>query len=102
MYGAETLLAEHSDGLEQALWVALRALEDNAALAVRIMERARQQNRHRAAKQFEQQAQTAKENAKIIRDILLNGILYQKSGEARHKAQGITGPVEARQPTKDE
>ena len=39
-YSADSLLAEQSQGLEAALWTALRALEEQAALARRMTDRA--------------------------------------------------------------
>ena len=39
-FSPESLLASQSSNLEEALWVALRALEETAALAERLQERA--------------------------------------------------------------
>jgi two-component system, chemotaxis family, protein-glutamate methylesterase/glutaminase len=44
-----TLVTEHTVTVEDALWVALRALEENAALNLRLAEVAGQRERHRAA-----------------------------------------------------
>jgi two-component system chemotaxis response regulator CheB len=77
-YTAETFMAQQTDGLEEALWVALRTLEDNASLARRMAERANSRGLRRAAERYEQQAQNADERVKIIRDVLVNGVLGDK------------------------
>lgn len=74
-FSAETLLAEQSDQLEDAFWVALRALEESAALSRRLSERARSRGNDRTAERFEDQAQAAIERADIVRKVLLNGSL---------------------------
>jgi two-component system chemotaxis response regulator CheB len=40
-FSAESLLAEQSEALEEALWTALRALKERSALARRMAGRAR-------------------------------------------------------------
>jgi len=77
-YTAQSLLASQADALEDAFWIALRALEESAALARRMAARAKEQERPNSALQFAEQAETAEQNAHIIRDVLEKGIL--KSG----------------------
>ena len=74
-YTAQSLLASQSDALEDAFWIALRALEESAALARRMADRAKQYNRPHSVIQFTEQAETAEYNAHIIRDVLEKGIL---------------------------
>jgi two-component system chemotaxis response regulator CheB len=74
-FSAQTLLAEQTNQLEEALWVALRALEESQSLAKRMAERAHQRGHHRAAERFEEQSQNTGQRARIIRDVLLNGML---------------------------
>jgi hypothetical protein len=45
----EALAAEQSGDVEEALWVALPALEEYAAMHLRLAEAAEQRERHRAA-----------------------------------------------------
>lgn len=68
---AESLLAEQSDGMESALWSALRALEESAALADRLADRAYKRNHPLTAERFAARAQDAAESAALIRQALL-------------------------------
>lgn len=70
-YSAESLLADQSDALENALWVALRALEERAALSQQMASRAKERNYTISAVQFENQAQDAEQQAALIRQVLL-------------------------------
>lgn len=72
-YSPQTLLAHQSDALEEAFWVALRALEEQAALAHRLAHRAKERGNERVVANFEEQEKAAKEHAQIVRDVLLNG-----------------------------
>jgi len=74
-YSPESLLAKQSESLEATLWAALRALEENAALA-RRMERwmlQRERERHRPAgaeARYTQRAQEAERHADVLRRVL--------------------------------
>ena len=67
---AETLLSEQSDGLESALWSALRALEERSALAARMVERATGRGHAQSAEMFAAQAHDARGHAEVIRRVL--------------------------------
>jgi two-component system chemotaxis response regulator CheB len=75
-YSPESLLAKQSESLENTLWAAVRALEENAALA-RRMERwmlQRQMERHRTdgtEKRYTQRAEEAEQHADLLRRVLL-------------------------------
>ncbi|MBD2100064.1 chemotaxis protein CheB [Leptolyngbya sp. FACHB-261] len=71
-YSSQTLLSEQTDALEDALWQALRALEEKAALTERLAERARKRNHGISAITFQEQSQDAKERAEVIRRVLIN------------------------------
>ncbi|MBC8122801.1 MAG: chemotaxis protein CheB [Gemmatimonadaceae bacterium] len=74
-YSVDSLLAEQSDALEEALWTALRALEENAALARRLAERARARNYTRTAERFDLQVREAEQRVEAVRRLLLEGTL---------------------------
>lgn len=69
---ANSLLAQQSDELEEALWVALRALEERATLADRVAERMRTRGNDRSAERFQEQAADATRRAGLIRQFLCN------------------------------
>lgn len=58
------------DALEQAMWVALRTLEESASLARRMSERARQRNHVMVARRWEELAKTRTKDAGVLREIL--------------------------------
>ncbi|MEC4819425.1 MAG: chemotaxis protein CheB [Scytonema sp. PMC 1069.18] len=72
-FSAETLLAKQSDALEDALWIALRALEEKASLSRRMANRMRDRNQSLTAQRFDSDAQDALARASVIRDVLLTG-----------------------------
>ncbi|HKB04335.1 MAG TPA: chemotaxis protein CheB [Gemmataceae bacterium] len=86
-WSAESLLAEQSQGLEAALWTALRALEEQAALARRMVDRAEGRGQERVASTFRGQAAEAEGHAEIIRRVLVT-----------RRPDPSTEPFEAREP----
>lgn len=72
-YSVESLLAEQSDALEEALWSALRALKEKAQLTRRQALRAKERNQPLTASRFEEQLQETESEAEIIRKVLIKG-----------------------------
>jgi len=70
-YSAETLLATQSDAIEDALWIALRALEEKASLSHRMASRMEARNLPLAAQRLKEEADSAFERSAIIREVLL-------------------------------
>jgi two-component system chemotaxis response regulator CheB len=71
-WSPDSLLAKQSDGLEAALWSALRALEERANLSAKMAERAGQRKYDLVASKFRAQVREAEQHAKVIRDVLLS------------------------------
>jgi two-component system chemotaxis response regulator CheB len=71
-YSIETLAAEQTETVESALWAALRALEERAAMARRMAGRLRGRGSKTSAARFEAQADAAVQQAFVIRDALTN------------------------------
>ncbi|WP_017719995.1 chemotaxis protein CheB [Kamptonema formosum] len=71
-FSAESLLAEQSEALEEALWTAFRALRESAALARRMAGRAGERGLSRTVANFEKQAQEAEQRAEIIQQVLVS------------------------------
>ncbi|NDJ23039.1 chemotaxis protein CheB [Nostoc sp. B(2019)] len=72
-YSAKTLLAEQSDSVEEALWIAFRALEEKASLTERMATRMNEHNQTLSAERLIQQANAARQHSGIIKELLLKG-----------------------------
>ncbi len=70
-FSADTLFAEQSTELENALWAALRTLEEKAALARRMAERALQADMVALARTYDNRAQESARQADLVRRVLL-------------------------------
>lgn len=71
-WSPDSLLSRQTDQLEAALWTALRAIEENAALARRLAGQARQRGYDRAATRFHAQVDEMEKHALGIRQVLLS------------------------------
>jgi two-component system chemotaxis response regulator CheB len=71
-WSPESLLTQQSEALEAALWIALRTLEERAALARRLAEPARRRGHSITATRFEEQAAEAQQAARLVRNLLLD------------------------------
>ncbi len=69
-YSPETLIDAQADDVEGALWAAVRALGDRAALLERMAHQAERRGQSRSARRFRRQAQSASEQAEIVRHAL--------------------------------
>lgn len=72
-YTAESMLTAQNDSVERALWAALRALEERAALVRRLAEHARHRGHHTVATVFEARSQEITVDANAIHDLINNG-----------------------------
>jgi two-component system chemotaxis response regulator CheB len=69
-WSAESLLGEQAEQLDGALWMALRGLEEKAALARAMGERAHDRSNVLSAARFLEQADDATRAASVIRSML--------------------------------
>jgi two-component system chemotaxis response regulator CheB len=72
-YSPDSMLAAQTDSVDRALWAALRALEERAALTRRLADRARHRRHTGVAVAFEQRADAAAaaaEHATVVRNML--------------------------------
>ncbi len=72
-YSADSLISEQTYALENALWAALRALEEKRQLADRLADRSRERGFARAAEQFTEQARESNAQAATILAVLQQG-----------------------------
>ncbi|AGP37711.1 chemotaxis protein CheB [Sorangium cellulosum] len=70
-YSLEGLEDVQADALEAALWVALRTIEDSAALARRMAARAAERNQLHAMAHFEEKVRAAEERGALVRRALM-------------------------------
>jgi two-component system chemotaxis response regulator CheB len=72
-FSPESILANHAETLERALWVAVRTLEERSSLTREMANIARHTSSESVIQKFESEAEEAARNAEIIRKMLLNG-----------------------------
>jgi two-component system chemotaxis response regulator CheB len=70
VFSIESLSSAQAEALEGALWTAVRALEDRAALLQRLAVRSRANDHVRTAETFERQADEALDRAGTIREAI--------------------------------
>jgi two-component system chemotaxis response regulator CheB len=69
-YSLENMLAEHSESVEDALWAALRALEESAGLIRQLETQARSKRLLLVAERYAGRAQEREEHAAVLRELL--------------------------------
>jgi two-component system chemotaxis response regulator CheB len=74
-WSPEALVAEQSQALESALWMALRGLEERATLSLRMGERAEQRGHTISARTFRLRHDEAVQAAGLLRTLLQRGEL---------------------------
>jgi two-component system chemotaxis response regulator CheB len=84
-WSAEGLLGQQAEQLDGALWMALRVLEEKAALAVTLRDRADERGNAVTAGRFAEQAAEATDAAGVIRT-LIQAHLGAPEGSAPHGA----------------
>jgi two-component system, chemotaxis family, protein-glutamate methylesterase/glutaminase len=82
-YTADALLAEQAEGVETALWSALRALREKAVLSHQIASNMRSRGSTYSAQRFEEQAVELEQQITILHQLLL-GRPNQGMGEDLH------------------
>lgn len=76
-YSPETMLGAQDDRLEEALWTAVKTLEENAHLSHRLADSERQRGNQWLVERFEEKEREARQRVEVIRRYLLRG---EKSG----------------------
>jgi len=69
-YTDHGLVDNKARAVEDALWTALTALEESAAIAARVAQRATEQGRPRSAETFRERAEFLERRGAVLRDVL--------------------------------
>lgn len=86
-YTSEALAAGQQTGMDEALWAALRALEENAALSRRMAARARERGHGQSAQRFDERAQGTEAQVLLLRGALLSGLPQEQERLADELSQ---------------
>jgi two-component system chemotaxis response regulator CheB len=96
VYSPESMVAAQTDEVDRALWVALRTLEERAALAHRLAERGRYRHHLGVEKAFTARALEAEREADQIREVLRRRAVSTHSvPDELHGAGGPGLPIDA-------
>lgn len=90
-FTADTMLEDQSLDVERALWAALRVLEENSELSMRLASKAKQMGRVRAHKRYSERVEESRRNAAVLRELLTKGVRQEPKpartlGEADEQA----------------
>ncbi|HEY4672499.1 MAG TPA: chemotaxis protein CheB [Gemmatimonadaceae bacterium] len=74
-YAVDSLLDQQKVSIENAFWIALRALEERGALLRRLVVRAEKSGTKTNVRRYAEEQQAVASRAKALRDVILSGIL---------------------------
>jgi two-component system chemotaxis response regulator CheB len=87
-WAADTLLQQQGEGVEEALWMALRALEDRAALSLKLAERAEHGGRRLSAMRYREDLDAMARSIGVLRQLLTSA---RNGSEAVSEEGGDSG-----------
>jgi two-component system chemotaxis response regulator CheB len=90
-YTREALAHGQEEMVDSALWAAVRALEENAALARRMAKSARERNHHQTARRYQERAESTERQALAVRHVATYGPPRSGTGSFASK-QGEGSP----------
>jgi two-component system, chemotaxis family, protein-glutamate methylesterase/glutaminase len=82
------LLHRQAETLDSALWMALRALEENASLSEHMAERMQRRGNETLAKRFLRNAESAKTRAAVIQEVLVGSTVPPTEASGRSSSAG--------------
>ncbi len=78
-FTADIFLSEQTQNIENALWSAVRAMEEKVTFSRQMAERMKNFNLHKAATKYEDHAKSLDEEVSLIRKIILSGFATQRT-----------------------
>jgi len=69
-FTTDSMIAEQSEALEEALWVALKILQEQSSISRRMAEQAHANGRPTLARRFEERQQDAEQRATLLMNVL--------------------------------
>jgi two-component system chemotaxis response regulator CheB len=63
-------MADQTEAVERALWAAIRSMEEQAEFSQRLAKNSKQKKHTRLEHRFREKAETNRENAAILRELL--------------------------------
>jgi two-component system chemotaxis response regulator CheB len=96
-FSLESLVREHSEEMERALWAAVRSLEEGSALSSRLSRSSSADMRHR----FEEKSRTQLAHANTIREILLHGAMLHRNDAPLIGEPQLNAAADPRGPDED-
>lgn len=100
-YSADTMYASQVENVENSMYAALRALEENVELSRRLAKRARHNNHKAVAEKYEARASINEAHADQLRQVLMSGgenggQKGSKRAKARRASNGDEHPFDKR------
>lgn len=77
-YTANIFLAEQTHNLENALWSAVRALEEKVTFSRQMAERMKNYKLHNAVKKYEDYARNLDKEVSLVREVIINGFATKR------------------------
>ncbi|MFE1746357.1 chemotaxis protein CheB [Coleofasciculus sp. H7-2] len=78
-FTANVFLSEQTQNVENALWSAVRAMEEKVTFSRQMAERMKNYNLQKAATKYEDHAESLDKEVSLIREIILNGFATKRS-----------------------
>lgn len=78
-FTADVLLSQQTENIENALWSAVRALEEKVTFSRQMAEQMKSYNLHKASIKYEDYARNLDKEVSIIRGLILNGFATNRN-----------------------
>ena len=99
-FSIDSIVAAQSEQIEEALWAALKTLEESASLSHRLMKKAHQNGQEWLVRNFEEKLQEAERHAATIKQLLMKGVTAVRADTiAEQAATAGEGEVEITEET---